>query len=104
VGQLLQPSSHKHHITNNKELFRFELALPDGPPATLEYRWRKAAMLLMHTIVPPAAQGQGIASELIRYVLDYARAQELKIVPYCSFVVDFLNKHPEYNDVVLSEQ
>jgi predicted GNAT family acetyltransferase len=87
-------------VVNNKKQYRFEIALPDGEYAILEYRWLKGSMALMHTLVPVTARGKGIASMLIKYVLDYARAQNLKIINYCPFVTIFLNKHPEYNDLV----
>lgn len=87
-------------VVNNKKLFRFEIALPGGEFAVLEYRWLRGSMALMHTLVPTQARGKGMASELVKYVLDYARAQNLKIVPYCPFVAKYLTLHPEYNDLV----
>ena len=39
-------------VTNNKKEFRFEILLPDGEIAKLEYRWLKGSMVLMHTLVP----------------------------------------------------
>ncbi len=87
-------------VVNNKKQFRFEIALPDGEFATLEYRWLKASMVLMHTIVPISARKQGIGSFLVKYVLDYARAQNLKILPYCPFVALYIKEHPEYAALV----
>ena len=87
-------------ISNNKQKFRFEAALPDGEFATLEYRWLKGNMVLMHTIVPPSAQGKGVGSQLIKYVLDYVREHNLKIVVYCSFVAAYVKEHPGYEDLV----
>lgn len=87
-------------VVNNKRQYRFEIALPGGEYATLEYRWLKAKMALMHTIVPKAAQGQGIGSLLVKYVLDYARAQNLEVLPYCPFVARYIKEHPEYATLV----
>ena len=87
-------------VVNNKKQFRFEIALSDGEFAVLEYRWLKGSMVLMHTIVPPSHRKQGIASILVKYVLDYARAQNLKIIPYCQFVLLYLKEHPEYAALV----
>jgi len=87
-------------IVNNKKLFRFEILLPDGEYAILEYRWLKGSMVLMHTLVPVAARGKGIASMLIKYVLDYAKAQHFKIIVYCPFVAKYMKAHPEYNDLI----
>ena len=87
-------------VVNNKRAFRFEILLPDGEYATLTYRWLKGNMVLMHTLVPAAARGKGAGGVLVRYVLDYARQHNLKIVVYCSFVTAFLKSHPGYEDLV----
>ena len=89
-------------IINNKRAFQFEITFPDGEKATLQYRWLKARMVLMHTIVPQSHRGKGIGDKLARHVLEYARAHGLKLLVYCPFVQAFMNKHPEYND--LTEQ
>ena len=86
-------------ITNNKKLFRFEIPMPDGEFAVLEYRWLKGSMVLMHTIVPVSARGKGIGATLVKYVLDYARQHGLKIIIYCPFVTKYVKDHPEYNDL-----
>jgi predicted GNAT family acetyltransferase len=87
-------------VTNNKKLFRFEIQLPDGEYAILEYRWLKGSMVLMHTVVPTSARGQGIGGILVKYVLDYARSHSLKIVVYCPFVAKYLETHPGYDDII----
>ena len=87
-------------VANNKRQYRFEIALPDGEFAVLEYRWLKASMVLMHTIVPVAARRKGVGAMLVKYALDYARAKGLKVIVYCPFVTKYLKEHPEYNDLV----
>ena len=87
-------------IINNKKLFRFESEMPDGEFATLQYRWLKGKMVLMHTIVPASARGKGIGGELVKYVLDYIRQQGLKMIVYCPFVAAWLKTHTGYEDLV----
>ena len=87
-------------IVNNKKESRFEIAFPDGEYAVLTYRWLKGSMVLMHTLVPAAHRGKGFGDMLVKYVLDYVRAQNLKIIVYCPFVTIYLKKHPEYNDLL----
>ena len=87
-------------IINNKKQFRFEIAMPDGEIAELDYRWLKGSMVLMHTIVPVSARKQGIGGMLVKYVLDYARDNHLKIIIYCPFVAKYVHEHPEYKDLV----
>lgn len=50
----------------------------------------------LHTEVPPELGGRGIASYLIKYILDYAQEQHLKVKPVCPFVKAYIDKHPEY--------
>lgn len=84
-------------IVNNKREFRFEIVLPDGEIARLDYRWLKGSMVLMHTVVPAGHRGKGIGAALVRYVLDYVSQHHLRIIVYCPFVELYLKKHPEYN-------
>jgi uncharacterized protein len=52
-----------------------------------------------HAEVPPQARGHGLASRLIAGALETARARGLKVAAHCSFVRNFLAKHPEYHDL-----
>jgi uncharacterized protein len=54
-----------------------------------------------HTEVPPALEGHGIGSALVRGALDAARAQGLKVVAKCPFVSAYIAKHPEFADLLL---
>nr|WP_281387003.1 GNAT family N-acetyltransferase [Jiangella mangrovi] len=55
---------------------------------------------LSHTIVEPDHRGRGIATGLVRHVLDDLRAQDLKLTNYCPFVADYIADHPEYKELV----
>ena len=87
-------------IINNKRNFHFEAPLPDGEVATLEYRWLRGSMVLMHTLVPLSARGKGVGAVLVKYVLDHIREHGLKMIVYCPFVTKYLEKHPEYKDLI----
>jgi len=76
------------------------MALPGGEIAVLQYRWLKGSMVLMHTLVPSSNRLKGVGSTLVKYVLDYVRTQNLKIVVYCPFVTKYIKDHPEYNDLI----
>jgi uncharacterized protein len=87
-------------VTNNKNEFRFETPVGGGELAVLQYRWLRGSLVLMHTLVPVAARGKGTGATLVKYVLDYAREQHLKVVIYCPFVERYIKEHPEYNDLI----
>jgi len=78
---------------------RFELMFDDGP-AFIDFRQRDGALSLLHTEVPAALRGKGVGDAIAVAVLDYARAQELLVKPFCAFVAKYIARHPQYGDVV----
>lgn len=86
-------------VRDNAARSRFELDV-DGVTAFMNYRLAGNVMTLDHTETPVAARGRGIASQLVEGVLATARARGLKVVPRCPFVRVYLDKHPEYRDLV----
>ncbi|MGH8025223.1 MAG: GNAT family N-acetyltransferase [Pseudoxanthomonas sp.] len=72
----------------------------DGHEAELLYRQDGARLIIDHTGVPEAIGGRGIAGELVKAVLDYARAEGLRVVPACSYSAAYVQRHPEYADLV----
>jgi uncharacterized protein len=78
----------------------FEIRFPEGV-AELVYRYdHNGRLVLIHTEVPAALSGRGIAGLLAKTALDFARAKHLTIVPVCPFVKTYLERHPEYKDLV----
>jgi predicted GNAT family acetyltransferase len=86
-------------LRDNPELSRFEMD-DDGILAVANYRLVGNTITFTHTEVPPQARGQGLASRLIAGALEAARVRGLKVVAHCSFVCDYLAKHPEYHDLM----
>jgi predicted GNAT family acetyltransferase len=79
---------------------RFEIER-DGHLAYLEYTLAGKVLQLIHSEVPPALRGGGLASELAHYALEWAREQGLKVDVVCPSVNAYLEKHLEYADLVL---
>lgn len=52
-----------------------------------------------HTGVPEEMGGQGIGSQLVKAVVDYARENNLKVSATCPFAKNVIEKHDEYQDV-----
>jgi predicted GNAT family acetyltransferase len=86
-------------VRDNPALSRFELDA-DGVTAVANYRLAGGVMTFTHTEVPPQARGRGIASRLIAGALAAARARELKVVARCAFVSAYIERHPEFRDLV----
>jgi hypothetical protein len=85
-------------VRNNAALSRYELDV-NGATAFANYRLAPGKVIITHTETPPALRGRGIASQLVQGALEQIRANDLKVVAGCGFVVDYLQKHPEYSDI-----
>lgn len=79
---------------------RFELER-DGLVATLDYTLDSNVLTLLETQVPEALRGTGMAGELARSALEWAREHHLKVDVVCPYVRDYLQSHTEYADLVL---
>lgn len=86
-------------VRDNKAQNRFELGV-EGATAFANYRRVPSTVIITHTETPHALRGRGIASELVKGALELIRADGLKVVAGCGFVVDYLHKHPEFSDLV----
>ena len=86
-------------VRDNKAQSRFELDV-EGGVAFANYRVTPSTVIITHTETPRALRGRGIASELVQGALELIRADRLKVVAGCGFVVDYLSRHPEYADLV----
>lgn len=86
-------------ITHDKQANRFETSI-DGHTGYISYQERDGKLVYDHTIVPQELGGRGVGSALVKHALDYARENDKKVVPQCSFVASYISKHPEYQDLV----
>ena len=82
-------------IHNNEQEQQLEV-IQDGEKATLTYRFYKKDIAFMHTAVPPALEGKGIAGALARAAFALAKGLHKPVMVYCPYVGNFLKKHPEY--------
>lgn len=86
-------------IVRNEAEERFEAPVA-GDLAYLTYTLDGGKLFLLHTEVPPAAEGRGLGGRLVRAALDHARAEGLKVVPFYPFARAYLHRHAEYADLV----
>jgi predicted GNAT family acetyltransferase len=87
------------NVRDNTERNRFELDA-DGHIAFSNYKRADGVLTILHTEVPKALEGHGIGSGLIRGVLDAARSQGLKVIAVCPFAKAYIERHPEYADLL----
>lgn len=83
-----------YRIEHNAAAGRFETRI-DGWLCRCDYRLVDGILHLIHTEVAPALEGRGIAAALVRAALAWAQDQGLKVLPRCSYVRAYMQRHPE---------
>ncbi|MCY1171886.1 GCN5-related N-acetyl-transferase [compost metagenome] len=86
-------------VIDNKAEAEFVLTV-GGKRAVAAYQMEGDTIVFTHTIVPKALEGRGVGSKLIRAALDSARDRGLKVIPQCPFVAAYIEKHPEYRELL----
>lgn len=96
-----QPVSGEIPIRHNVAAGRFE-AEAGAHLAVAEYVREDRRMVFTHTFVPPELRGRGLAEKLVRAGLELARAEDRRVVAQCSYVAAFIQRHAEYQDLLVS--
>ena len=86
-------------IRDNLAERRFEMNTSAGS-AIANYRWDGDLLVIYHTEVPRELRGRGLGDKLVRGVLDHVRERNIKVVPLCWFVREFVERNPEYRDMM----
>jgi len=81
-------------IRHNPEASRFE-AVVDGLLCRCDYRLHGDTMMLVHTEVPQKLEGRGIASALVKAAFAHAKENGMDVLPVCSYVRTWVQRHPE---------
>jgi len=82
------------------ELRRFELRVDGERAGFAEYVLKGDRILFVHTEIDPRHEGKGYGSILARGALDAARERGQPVVPLCPFIAEWIERHPEYDDLV----
>ena len=87
-------------VTHIKNANRFEVLLENGQTAYLNYNEFENSLNLSHTYVPQSFERKGIAATIVKFALDYARKNNLYIIPSCPYVAAYIERHPEHRNLV----
>ena len=83
-------------VQHDPDARRFCVKL-EGYEACLMYRRSGSEVDLYHTYVPEVFRGKGMAEKLCKAAFEYAKANQLTVVPSCSYISEaYLKRHPEY--------
>ena len=86
-------------VVNNAAKGRFEVRVGEEI-AYAEYRLLATGVMFPHTEVPPAFEGRGVGGALVRAAMDFVRQRGELVIPVCPFVSAYIQRHPEYHDLV----
>lgn len=86
-------------VVHNNAASRFE-ATVEGQLCVADYRLSPGVMQMPHTYVPPNLEGRGIAAALVAQALAHARSAGLRVLPSCSYVRRYIERHPEHQDLL----
>lgn len=86
-------------VKHNAAESRFEAEV-DGVRSVADYELQGERMIFTHTFVPAELRGRGIAEKLVRAGLEHARAQRLRVMPACSYVAVFIERHAEFKPLL----
>ena len=93
-------------VSDNAERTRYEAHILDPESGerqlagVLVYADGEGTRTLLHTVVWEEHSGHGIGGRLAGHAFDDARSRGLRIVPVCTFVLGWLERHPEQADLV----
>jgi predicted GNAT family acetyltransferase len=87
-------------VTKDESAGRYEIRLGGRRVGLADFYRRSDVVVIPHTETLPEFGGRGLASQLVRYCLDDIRAQNLRVDPACPFVAAYIQRHPEYADLV----
>lgn len=96
----MNSSAQQPAIADHPESHRYELSIAGQLAAFLDYRAAPGRVDMIHTEVMPGYEGQGLGSRLAKFALEHARRAGAKVVPSCAFVASYIERHPEYGDLL----
>ena len=86
-------------VRDNVAAHRFETVI-DGHAAVATYAISGDTITFIHTVVPEALRGRGIARDLVVFALASVRERGLKVVPQCEVFEAYMRKHAETHDLL----
>ena len=88
-------------VRNNPAENRYEAWLGDELAGFATYELRDAIIVFVHTEVDDDSEGEGVGSALARAALDDVRRDgELQVVAKCPFIKGWIERHPDYQDLL----
>jgi predicted GNAT family acetyltransferase len=88
-------------VQDNPAKRRFEILVEGTLAGFAAYEVRDGVIVFTHTKVFDEFEGQGVGGWLAREALDQLRARGDKVVARCPFISEWIEKHPQYADLLV---
>lgn len=85
-------------VLHRPEQCMFLIRLAPGIYSFLQYEIKEKKFYINKTYTPPEYRGRGLATKLLQHAIAWAKENGLKIVPICSFAVEYFRRHPELQE------
>ncbi|MEV4171699.1 MULTISPECIES: GNAT family N-acetyltransferase [unclassified Nonomuraea] len=87
-------------VVDNSTESRFEILVDGKVAGFADYLLLPTKIVFTHTEVLPAYEGQGLAGKLVGHALQASADTGLRVVPRCPYVAKYIERHPEFKDLV----
>lgn len=93
--------SEQIEVVQNTAKNRFEITVDGAMVGLADYMDDDGVRAFPHTEVDPSQQGKGLAGKLVGFALASTREAGLKVDPICPYVAGFMNRHPQYKELLV---
>jgi len=91
-------------VVDNRESGRFEILVDGEVAGFAEYKRSGSTVSFTHTVIESSFEGRGLGSILARGALDATRNERSSVLPFCPFIRGYIQRHPDYADLVAADQ
>jgi uncharacterized protein len=88
-------------VVDHADALQYEVTVDGEPAGVIRYIRDGETITMVHTEIEPKFEHHGVGAELVKRALEDVRAKGEKVRPLCPFVVAYLRRHPDYDDIVV---
>ena len=86
-------------VRNNAVASRYELFVDGALVGIADYEVVDDRVVFPHTEIVREQRGRGLGAVLVQGALDDVRSTGRSVVPQCWYVAEFIDDHPEYEEM-----
>ena len=91
-------SEIRHERSGHRGAFVWQVG--DARLAEMTYTVAGSRVIIDHTHVDDSLRGKGVSGKLVAAAVQWARAENARLLPLCPYARSVFDKTPEYSDVL----